>query len=151
MVYRWLFSLTHLVAFSICHVCKAAMLNPFDTLRSANKIQNGTLDLSKIPHGIESNIPAYCNGSSSWITFQASRVVPNCRAADTMLQSPKIWFWGHNEYEFVPLGVQSKLELPVMRTPLRVTSGISSSHSSPWNVDPDEQSRKYLALHHSHR
>ncbi|CAF9924094.1 hypothetical protein IMSHALPRED_006098 [Imshaugia aleurites] len=39
-----------------------------------------------------------------------------------MLQSPKIWFWGHNEYEFVPLGVQSKLELPVMRTPLRVTS-----------------------------
>ncbi|KAF6224649.1 hypothetical protein HO173_012992 [Letharia columbiana] len=111
-----------MTTFSGFHICGADFDNATNTPRSATKALNEPLNLTEVLDGVDSDIPAYCNGSNSWIKFKASQIVPNCRAPDFMLKSSKIWLWGHTEYEFLPRGVPARLEFPVMRTPLRVTS-----------------------------
>ncbi len=122
MPYTWLFCLFYLPILSAFHFRVA------DVNQSSNKADSDTgsltetLSPTRFPYHINSGIPAYCNGSSSWIRFGASQIVPKCRAADALLESSKIWLWGRSDYEFIPHGVQSRLEFPVMRTPLRVSS-----------------------------
>lgn len=149
MAPRWLFWLSYMTTFPGFHICGADLDNATNTPRSATKALNEPLNLTEVLDGVDSDIPAYCNGSNSWIKFKASQIVPNCRAAEFMLKSSKIWLWGHTEYEFLPRGVPARLEFPVMRTPLRVTSSIVPSQSNLWKVGTDRRNRHFLAVHHS--
>ncbi len=133
MPHTWLFCLFYPTIISAFYVRVA------DVNQSSNKLDSDTESLTKtfspteFPYHIDSGIPAYCNGSTSWILFGASQIVPKCRAADALLESSKIWLWGRSDYEFIPHGVQPSLEFPVMRTPLIVSSSKVPSEKSLGN------------------
>lgn len=78
---------------------------------------NETLSLS-ITYNIDSVVPAPCSGSRSRVGFKSFRTVPSCRVADVELCA---------RYEYITYEIQSKLELPVMQIPWRVSSGTGSS------------------------
>lgn len=153
MAHQWLLWLSYLLLFTADEICVAGIENPSHTPGSAAENADRSPNLTGFPDGSSSNKPAYCNGSRSWFEFKASRIVPNCRAADFLLKSSQIWPRGHTKYEFIPSGVPSQLKFSVIRTPLVVTSGKyhPTTQRSPWKVDVYKQSRRFLALQHSHR
>ncbi|KAF6219708.1 hypothetical protein HO133_003533 [Letharia lupina] len=64
MAPRWLFWLSYMTTFSGFHICGADLDNATNTPRSATKALNEPLNLTEVLDGVDSDIPAYCNGSS---------------------------------------------------------------------------------------